>query len=113
MKNFNVKKMFVPGVYLIAVISIIACVILTITSINKYLTEKRDFTYSVNGIIDEDTVPVQGNENNDKDNSTNGNNQTNANTSIIRPYKAEGVSVGRYFYDFEDEAKSQESSIIF
>lgn len=108
MKNLNIRKMFVPGVYLVAVISIIACVVLTVTSINKYLTEKKDFTYSVNGIIDDNTVPVQGGENNG-DVPTN----VTVNTSIIRPYKAEDVTIGRYFYDFEDEAKKQESAIIY
>ena len=107
MKNLNVKKMFVPGVYLVAVISVIACVFITISSISKYMSEKRDFTYTVNGLIDEDSVPVQGEDKeDDKDNS-------NAITQIIKPYKAEDVTVGRYFYDFEDEAKNQESAIIF
>lgn len=114
MKNLNVKKMFVPGVYLVAVVSIIACVVLTVTSINKYLTEKRDFTYSVNGIIDDVIVPVQGNDNNtDKQDSNLSNGNKSDNSSIIRPYKAEDVTVGRYFYDFEDEEKSQENAIIF
>lgn len=114
MKNLNVKKMFVPGVYLVAVISIIACVVLTVTSINKYLTEKRNFDYSVNGIIDDVLVPVQGNEAN-QDNQGGNTNDSNKieNSSIIRPYKATDVKVGRYFYDFEDEAKNQENSIIF
>ena len=111
MKNLNVKKIFIPGVYLVAVISVIACVFLTISSINKYFTEKREFTYSVNGIINDDIIPVQGTENNEnKDNPTAGDNNE---VSIIRPYKAENVSVGRYFYDFEAEAKNQENAIIF
>lgn len=112
MKNLNVKKMFVPGVYLVAVISIIACVILTVTSINKYLTEKRDFDYSVNGIIDDNTVPVQGEENNGNS-SSNESNANVQNTQIIRPYKADGVTIGRYFYDFEGDEKNQENAIIF
>ena len=107
MKNLNVKKLFVPGVYLISVISVIACIVLTITSINKYLTEKKDFTYSVNGLIDEDSVPVQGSDNNDNTTTT-----TNPN-EIIRPYKSDKVTIGRYFYDFEAEAKNQENAIIY
>ncbi len=107
MKNLNVKKLFVPGVYLISVISVIACIVLTITSINKYLTEKKDFTYSVNGLIDEDSVPVQGSDNNDNTTTP-----TNPN-EIIRPYKSDKVTIGRYFYDFEAEAKNQENAIIY
>lgn len=106
MKNLNVKKLFVPGVYLVAVVSVIACIVLTITSINKYLSEKRDFTYSVNGLIDEDSVPVQGEENKDNENPS-------TSDKIIRPYKSEGVTIGRYFYDFEAEAKNQENAIIY
>lgn len=107
MKNLNVKKLFVPGVYLIAVISVIACIWLTISSISKYLSEKRDFTYSVNGLIDEDAVPVQGEEN------KNPNGDTNNKLGIIKPYKDESVTIGRYFYDFEDEEKNQENAIIY
>lgn len=106
MKNLNVKKLFVPGVYLVAVISVIACIVLTITSINKYLSEKRDFTYTVNGLIDEGSVPVQGDADSKNDNS-----QTS--DKIIRPYKSEAVTIGRYFYDFEGEAKNQENAIIY
>lgn len=106
MKNLNVKKLFVPGVYLVAVISVVACIWLTISSINKYLTEKRDFTYTVNGLIDDNSVPVQGEESNKP-------NDNNTNLSIIRPYKSESVTIGRYFYDFEAEEKSQENAIIY
>lgn len=112
MKNLNVKKMFVPGVYLVAVISVIACIAITISSISKYLSEKKDFTYSVNGLIDDDTVPVQGDEENSGKNPNTEDNTTK-NTSIIRPYKSEGVTIGRYFYDFEAESKNQENAIIY
>lgn len=109
MKNLNIKKMFVPGVYLVAVFSVIACITITVLGINKYLDEKKDFNYSVNGLIDENVVPVQGEDK--KDNNENTKNPEVA--SIIRPYKADSVKIGRYFYDFEAEAKNQESSIIF
>ena len=48
----SVKKLFVPTVYLVAVLSVLGCVFLTIYSINKYLTESERFDYSINGIID-------------------------------------------------------------
>ncbi len=118
MKKFDVKRMFIPGMYLVAVLAVIGCVILTAVSINKYLTEQDDFDYTVNGLIDDESVPVQGEENNgqveNNDNETNGTeeNQNNENT-IIRPYNSENVTVGRYFYDFEDDAKSQEHAIIY
>lgn len=103
MKN-GVKKLFVPAVYLIAVLSVIGCIVLTITSINKYLTKEEKTNYSVDGIIKSDTVPVNKNQDG---------NVTTDEESIIRPYKSDKVSIGRYFYDFEAEAKDQENAIIF
>ena len=97
----SVKKIFVPTVYLVAVLSVVGCVFLTIFSINKYLTERERFDYSINGIIDGKVKPVQGEEVKPQVNS------------IIRPYRGEDVSIGRYFYDFEGEQSSQEKSIIF
>lgn len=114
MKNLNVKKMVIPGVYLVAVIAVIACVLLTISSINKYFTEQKDFTYSVNGLIDDAVVPVQGSENNGQTSTqTPGSSTTSDDKAIIRPYKAENVTVGRYFYDFEGEPKNQENAIVY
>lgn len=103
MKN-GVKKLFVPAVYLIAVLSVIGCIVLTITSINKYLTKEEKINYSVDGIIKSDTVPVNKNQEG---------NVTTDEELIIRPYKSDKVSIGRYFYDFEAEAKDQENAIIF
>lgn len=103
MKN-GVKKLFVPAVYLIAVLSVIGCILLTITTINKYLTKEEKINYSVDGIIKSDTVPVNKNQDG---------NVTTDEELIIRPYKSDKVSIGRYFYDFEAEAKDQENAIIF
>lgn len=103
MKN-GVKKLFVPAVYLIAVLSVIGCIVLTITSINKYLTKEEKINYSVDGIIKSDTVPVNKNQDG---------NVTTDEELIIRPYKSDKVSIGRYFYDFEAEAKDQKNAIIF
>lgn len=103
MKN-GLKKLFVPTVYFIAVVSVIGCIVLTITSINKYLTNEDKINYSVDGIIKQETSLVNKNQD--------GSIQTDE-ESIIRPYKSDKVSIGRYFYDFEAEAKDQENAIIF
>ena len=105
MKKLNVKKIIVPSIYLVAVLSVMGCVALTISGINKYFTKTKDFNYSVNGLIDSKVKPVQGEDNKECQGDT-------CNT-IIRPYKSESVKIGRYFYDFEAEAKNQESAIIF
>ncbi len=60
-------------------------------------------------ILYNNIIPVQGDENKDNQTSTNSTDKE----TIIRPYKAEGVSVGRYFYDFEGEATNQENAIVY
>ena len=97
----SVKKIFVPTIYLIAILSVVGCILLTIMSINKYLTESEKFDYSINGLIDNEVKPVQG-----EDNSKN-------NVKVIKPFRNEKVTIGRGFYDFEGEQTNQEKSIIF
>lgn len=97
----SVKKLFVPTIYLIAILSVIGCILLTIMSINKYLTESEKFNYSINGLIDNEVKSVQG-----EDNTIN-------NVNVIKPFRDEKVTVGRGFYDFEGEQTNQEKSIIF
>lgn len=95
----SVKKLFVPTVYLIAVLSVVGCVFLTIFSINKYLSETEKFDYSINGIIDSNIKSVQADE--------------EESNFIIKPYRGENISVGRSYYDFQGDEASQEKSIIF
>lgn len=97
----SVKKIFVPTIYLIAILSVVGCILLTIMSINKYLTESEKFDYSINGLIDNEVKPVQGEDN------------TKNNIKVIKPFRNEKVTIGRGFYDFEGEQTNQEKSIIF
>lgn len=97
----SVKKIFVPTIYLIAILSVVGCILLTIRSINKYLTESEKFDYSINGLIDNEVKPVQGEDN------------TKNNVKVIKPFRNEKVTIGRGFYDFEGEQTNQEKSIIF
>ncbi len=97
----SVKKIFVPSIYLIAILSVVGCILLTIMSINKYLTESEKFDYSINGLIDNEVKPVQGEDN------------TKNNVKVIKPFRNEKVTIGRGFYDFEGEQTNQEKSIIF
>lgn len=97
----SVKKIFVPTIYLIAILSVVGCILLTIMSINKYLTESEKFDYSINGLIDNEVKPVQGED------------ITKNNVKVIKPFRNEKVTVGRGFYDFEGEQTNQEKSIIF
>ena len=95
------KKIFVPTIYLIAILSVVGCILLTIMSINKYLTESEKFDYSINGLIDNEVKPVQGED------------ITKNNVKVIKPFRNEKVTIGRGFYDFEGEQTNQEKSIIF
>ena len=97
----SVKKIFVPTIYLIAILSVVGCILLTIMSINKYLTESEKFDYSINGLIDNEVKPVQGGDNTKND------------VKVIKPFRNEKVTIGRGFYDFEGEQTNQEKSIIF
>lgn len=97
----SVKKIFVPTIYLIAILSVVGCILLTIMSINKYLTESEKFDYSINGLIDNEVKPVQGEDNTKND------------VKVIKPFRNEKVTIGRGFYDFEGEQTNQEKSIIF
>ena len=97
----SVKKIFVPTIYLIAILSVVGCILLTIMSINKYLTEREKFDYSINGLIDNEVKPVQGED------------ITKNNVKVIKPFRNEKVTIGRGFYDFEGEQTNQEKSIIF
>lgn len=97
----SVKKIFVPTIYLIAILSVVGCILLTIMSINKYLTESEKFDYSINELIDNEVKPVQGED------------ITKNNVKVIKPFRNEKVTIGRGFYDFEGEQTNQEKSIIF
>ena len=97
----SVKKIFVPTIYLIAILSVVGCPLLTIMSTNKYLTESEKFDYSINGLIDNEVKPVQGED------------ITKNNVKVIKPFRNEKVTIGRGFYDFEGEQTNQEKSIIF
>lgn len=97
----SVKKIFVPTIYLIAILSVVGCILLTIMSINKYLTESEKFDYSINGLIDNEVKPVQGED------------ITKNKVKVIKPFRNEKVTIGRGFYDFEGEQTNQEKSIIF
>jgi stage II sporulation protein Q len=97
----SVKKIFVPTIYLIAILSVVGCILLTIMSINKYLTESEKFDYSINGLIDNEVKPVQGED------------ITKNIVKVIKPFRNEKVTIGRGFYDFEGEQTNQEKSIIF
>lgn len=98
----NVKKIIIPSVYLVAILSVLGCVYLTIATVNSYFDKKENFNYAIDGMENTPIKPVQA-----EDVKEETDDQT-----IIKPYKSEKVSVGRYFYDYESDEQKQENSII-
>lgn len=95
MKNRRLKKPVVYGLYAVGFMALLGAL---------YLVESMIPTNSFNG-VDDDYV-----------------NQTifdselpvvNTSDTIIRPYVAEDVQVVKKYYDYQDEAKEQEQSLLF
>ena len=108
----RLKKLFIPSIYLTAVVLVLGCVYLTVRGVDKFMEKKSDFSYSINGLNNDKVKPVQATDNDDEQ-EVEGNVQTNTVNTIIRPYTSDKVSIGRYFYDFEAEEDRQVNSIIF
>lgn len=95
MSNKSYTKMIVPTVYVLVVIMMSVSIILILQGVTKFINEKTTYKYTLDNVF-EDVVQV-GKTNSD---------------SIIRPYIDDGVSIYKYFYDYEADEKSQESSLI-
>ena len=106
MKSKSVKKLFIPSVYLVAVLSVVGCIYLTINTLGAYFKESDEFKYSINGVTEIPSKPVQPVQAEDVK-------EPNSGSNIIRPYNSDKVSIGRNFYDFEADSKKQENAIIF
>lgn len=93
----KVKRLIIPSVFVLSVSLVIGSIIWLVSAISKYLTIPLDYNYSVDGLYEEEkTIPV-----------------VNDDTTIIKPYFSENVTIGKYFYDFEGDNKSQENSLIY
>ena len=81
MKTYT--KLFIPFIYVgvIAFMSLITLVV--VNGINSYLKENVDYKYTLDGVFEDDVVPVIKTETD----------------SIVRPYIESNVKVTRYFYD--------------
>lgn len=92
------KKFLVPGIYVLVAISLMVSVFMIISGVNNYIKGEGDYKYTLDNVFKRD-IPVVNIENNDG--------------SIIRPYIAENIEIGKYFYDVKADNKSQESSIVY
>lgn len=104
----SVKRLIIPSIYLVAVLSVLGCLYLTVATVDNYFSKKDDFDYSINSLTKSPVKAVQAEETKEEQQKEE---QQETNT-IIRPYTSEKVSIGRYFYDYESDEQKQESSII-
>lgn len=90
------SKILLPTFYIGIIAVMVLCVTLVVSGVKTYLTNREEMKFTIDNVFDEDTTPVV---------------KTETNT-IVKPYIAESVKVGRYFYDFESDEKKQENSLI-
>lgn len=90
------SKILLPTFYIGIIAVMVLCATLVVSGVKTYLTNREEMKFTIDNVFDEDTTPVV---------------KTETNT-IVKPYIAETVKVGRYFYDFESDEKKQENSLI-
>ncbi len=93
------SKILLPTLYLGVIAVMVMSVILVLSGIKSFISEKPNYQWTLDNVFDEATLPVA------KESSEN----------IIRPYVVSDVKVYKYFYDFEseDEKKQMESLIVY
>lgn len=90
------SKILLPTFYIGIIAVMVLCATLVVSGVKNFLTEREEVKYTIDNVFDDDTKPVVKTENN----------------AIVKPYVAESVKVGKYFYDFESDEKKQENSLI-
>lgn len=94
MENRRLKKSVIYALYALAFITIMGTVYL----LDMISSPKRfdDNTTYVNKVIIENDIPV-----------------VNVKSTIVRPYTASNISIGRNFYNYQDNEESQKNSLIY
>lgn len=90
------SKILLPTFYIGIIAVMVLCATLVVSGVKTYLANREEMKFTIDNVFDEDTTPVV---------------KTKTDT-IVKPYIAESVKVGRYFYDFESDEKKQEKSLI-
>ncbi len=95
------------------VISIIALVCLVSYAVTQSLKTAEDeqidnLRYVSYEILTDNVMPVSA-----EDEQTTESEESESNTDIVRPYTAEGVEIGKSYYDYQAEEDSQEDAIIY
>ncbi len=90
------SKILLPTFYIGIVAVMVLCVTLVVSGVKSFVTEKEEQKFTIDNVFEDNTKTVVKNQSN----------------AIVKPYVAETVKVGKYFYDFESDEKKQQNSLI-
>lgn len=93
----RLSNYLLPTFYIGIVVLLVLSSLLVVNGVKNYLKEEEIPVFTLEEVFSNDVLPVI----------------STKNTNIIKPYNYEGVSIGRYFYDYEADKTKQESSIIY
>lgn len=95
MKKYS--KIIIPSIYVGVIGVMVVSCLLVISGVKNFISERKDYDYTLDKVFVKDTIPVSKNESN----------------MIIKPYTNDKVKVYSYFYDFESDTKKQLNSLIY
>lgn len=93
MRRRKLKRGIIYGLYAFAFLTVLSTIYLVEMATNP--TKLKDDTSYVNDTIIDDYTPV-----------------VNIDDTIIRPYTASSITIGRAFYDYQDTAENQINSLV-
>ena len=95
MKKYS--KIIIPSIYVGVIGVMVVSCLLVVSGVKNFISERKDYDYTLDKVFVKDTIPVSKNESN----------------LIIKPYTNDKVKVYSYFYDFESDTKKQLNSLIY
>ena len=94
-KKLKLKKFVMPTIYVVLVSLLVISSLMYMKTFKPVDEEIEQIDYVSNDVLDEE-MPVISTE-----------------KTIIRPYTASDVKVGKYYYDYKDNSEEQKKAIIF
>lgn len=96
MKRLKLRSYVIPSVAAIALIVVALISVVNMNVTNKHDKNLKNIDYVTNTILDNEIAVINNNS-----------------TKMINPYIDQNVTIGKYFYNYKDEANQQEKSIIY
>ena len=96
MKRLKLRAYVIPSVAAIALIVVALISVVNMNVTNKHDKNLKNIDYVTNTILDNEIAVINNNS-----------------TKMINPYIDQNVTIGKYFYNYKDEANQQEKSIIY